>query len=82
MSVKYHSARTLLPKENVLAPKASMSNSITYKDAGVDIEAGDELVERIRDLEQQGLRQLMFLPSVVNQYRLVETFARKVMARL
>jgi alkanesulfonate monooxygenase SsuD/methylene tetrahydromethanopterin reductase-like flavin-dependent oxidoreductase (luciferase family) len=41
-----------------------------------------ELVERIRDLERQGLKQLMFLPSVVNQYRLVETFSRKVMARL
>ena len=42
----------------------------------------EELVDRIRNLEQQGLQQLMFLPSVVNQYRLVETFARKVMARL
>ena len=42
----------------------------------------DELVEKIRDLERQGLSQLMFLPSVVNQYRLVETFSRKVMARL
>jgi alkanesulfonate monooxygenase SsuD/methylene tetrahydromethanopterin reductase-like flavin-dependent oxidoreductase (luciferase family) len=42
----------------------------------------EELVERIRDLDRQGLSQLMFLPSVVNQYRLVETFSRKVMARL
>jgi 5,10-methylenetetrahydromethanopterin reductase len=42
----------------------------------------EELVERIRDLERQGLSQLMFLPSVVSQYRLVETFSRKVMARL
>jgi alkanesulfonate monooxygenase SsuD/methylene tetrahydromethanopterin reductase-like flavin-dependent oxidoreductase (luciferase family) len=41
-----------------------------------------ELVERIRDLARQGLSQLMFLPSVVGQYRLVETFSRKVMARL
>ncbi len=41
-----------------------------------------ELIERIRDLAQQGLKQLMFLPSVVNQYRLVETFSRQVMARL
>lgn len=41
-----------------------------------------ELIERIRDLEKQGLNQLMFLPSVVHQYRLVETFARQVMARL
>lgn len=42
----------------------------------------DELVERLRDLERQGLRQLMFLPSVGNQYRLVETFARQVMERM
>ena len=41
-----------------------------------------ELVEKIRDLDRQGLSQLMFLPSVVNQYRLAETFSRKVMARL
>ncbi len=42
----------------------------------------DELIERMRELDRQGLSQLMFLPSVVNQYRLVEDFARKVMARL
>ena len=42
----------------------------------------DELIERIRDLAGQGLSQIMFLPTVTNQYRLVETFSRKVMARL
>jgi alkanesulfonate monooxygenase SsuD/methylene tetrahydromethanopterin reductase-like flavin-dependent oxidoreductase (luciferase family) len=42
----------------------------------------DALVERMRDLDAQGLGQLMFLPSVTNQYRLVEDFSRKVMARL
>jgi len=41
-----------------------------------------ELLERIRELDRQGLSQLMFLPTVVNQYRLVETFSRQVMARL
>ncbi|MSQ60151.1 MAG: LLM class flavin-dependent oxidoreductase [Betaproteobacteria bacterium] len=41
-----------------------------------------ELVEIIGDLARQGLSQIMFLPSVVNQYRMVETFARQVMARL
>jgi hypothetical protein len=41
-----------------------------------------ELIERLRDLDRQGLSQLMFLPSVVNQFRLVETFSRKVMASL
>ena len=33
-----------------------MSNSITYKDAGVDIEAGDELVERIKPAVKRSLR--------------------------
>jgi 5,10-methylenetetrahydromethanopterin reductase len=42
----------------------------------------DALVERLRDLDGQGLGQLMFLPTVTNQYRLVETFSRQVMARL
>ncbi len=42
----------------------------------------EQLVERIRDLAAQGLSQLMFLPTVTNQYRLVETFSRQVMARL
>src|SRR6186997_113045 len=32
------------------------SNSITYKDAGVDIEAGDELVERIKPAVKRSLR--------------------------
>lgn len=33
-----------------------MQNSITYKDAGVDIEAGDELVERIKPLAKRTMR--------------------------
>ena len=33
-----------------------MQTSITYKDAGVDIEAGDELVERIKPLARKTLR--------------------------
>jgi len=33
-----------------------MSEPITYKDAGVDIEAGDELVERIRPAVKRSLR--------------------------
>lgn len=41
-----------------------------------------ELTERVRELSRQGLSQLMFLPSAVNQYRLVQTFARQVMAHL
>src|SRR6187401_2610115 len=33
-----------------------MSESITYKDAGVDIEAGDELVERIKPAVKRSMR--------------------------
>lgn len=33
-----------------------MQTSITYKDAGVDIEAGDELVERIKPLARRTMR--------------------------
>src|ERR1700754_4104505 len=33
-----------------------MSDSITYKDAGVDIEAGDELVERIKPAVKRTMR--------------------------
>ena len=32
------------------------TDSITYKDAGVDIEAGDELVERIKPAVKRSLR--------------------------
>ncbi len=32
------------------------SDSITYKDAGVDIEAGDELVERIKPAVKRSMR--------------------------
>lgn len=42
----------------------------------------EEMIERVRDLDGQGLGQLMFLPTVTNQYRMVEDFSRKVMARL
>jgi phosphoribosylformylglycinamidine cyclo-ligase len=34
----------------------SPSDSITYKDAGVDIEAGDELVERIKPIVKRSMR--------------------------
>src|SRR3954470_15010507 len=34
----------------------SPPNSITYKDAGVDIEAGDELVERIKPAVKRSMR--------------------------
>lgn len=42
----------------------------------------EEIVERLRDLERQGLNQIMFLPPVEHQYRMIEDFARKVMRRM
>jgi 5,10-methylenetetrahydromethanopterin reductase len=42
----------------------------------------DELVERIRALEQEGLRELIFATGTAAKWRLAEDFARQVMARL
>src|SRR5262245_19107258 len=61
MRVKYHSLAPLdleVPAEdNALATQVTMpTDSITYKDAGVDIEAGDELVERIKPYVKRSLR--------------------------
>ncbi len=42
----------------------------------------EELVERIRALEQDGLRELIFATSTAAKWRLAEDFARQVMARL
>jgi alkanesulfonate monooxygenase SsuD/methylene tetrahydromethanopterin reductase-like flavin-dependent oxidoreductase (luciferase family) len=42
----------------------------------------EELVERIKALEQQGLRQIMLYPPLNRQYRVIEDFATMVMARL
>jgi alkanesulfonate monooxygenase SsuD/methylene tetrahydromethanopterin reductase-like flavin-dependent oxidoreductase (luciferase family) len=44
--------------------------------------APDELVEQVRALEGQGLRQIMLYPPLNRQYRIIEDFAEKVMARL
>lgn len=41
-----------------------------------------ELIEQIKTLEQQGLRQLMLYPPLNRQYRVIEDFAERVMARL
>jgi phosphoribosylformylglycinamidine cyclo-ligase len=38
--------------DDVGSPKAAPTGSLTYKDAGVDIDAGNELVRRIRHLVQ------------------------------
>jgi 5,10-methylenetetrahydromethanopterin reductase len=41
-----------------------------------------EVAERVRALEQQGLRQLMLYPPLNRQYRVIEDFAENVMTRL
>ena len=42
----------------------------------------EALVERIRDLEGQGLQELMFAIGVDDKWRVAEAFAREVIARL
>ncbi len=42
----------------------------------------EEIVERLQELERQGLNQIMFLPSIEHQYALVENFARKIIAKM
>jgi alkanesulfonate monooxygenase SsuD/methylene tetrahydromethanopterin reductase-like flavin-dependent oxidoreductase (luciferase family) len=42
----------------------------------------DELVEQIRELEQQGLQELMFATGTDAKWRFVEEFARRVMPRV
>lgn len=42
----------------------------------------DELVERIRALEREGLQELMFATGVDAKWRFAEDFARQVMARV
>ena len=42
----------------------------------------DELVERVRALEQDGLRELIFATGTAAKWRVAEDFARQVMPRL
>jgi alkanesulfonate monooxygenase SsuD/methylene tetrahydromethanopterin reductase-like flavin-dependent oxidoreductase (luciferase family) len=42
----------------------------------------EELVQRVRELEAQGLDQVMLYPPLNRQYRVLEDFAERVMARL
>ena len=42
----------------------------------------EELVDGVRELERQGLRQIMLYPPLNRQYRVIENFADRVMARL
>ena len=42
----------------------------------------EELVEQLHAREQQGLKQIMLYPPLNRQYRVIEDFAERVMARL
>jgi alkanesulfonate monooxygenase SsuD/methylene tetrahydromethanopterin reductase-like flavin-dependent oxidoreductase (luciferase family) len=42
----------------------------------------EELVEQVRELERHGLRAIMLYPPLNQQYRVIEDFAERVMARL
>ena len=42
----------------------------------------EEIVEQLRELERQGLNGLNFIAPLDQQYRLIEDFADKVMARM
>jgi alkanesulfonate monooxygenase SsuD/methylene tetrahydromethanopterin reductase-like flavin-dependent oxidoreductase (luciferase family) len=41
----------------------------------------EEIIDQIRRLEEAGLHQIMILPSLETQYRVIEDFARKVMMK-
>ena len=42
----------------------------------------EEIVEQLREYERQGLDGINFIPTLDQQYRLVEDFARKVISRM
>ena len=42
----------------------------------------EEIVEQLREYERQGLDGINFIPTLEQQYRLIEDFARKVISRM
>ena len=42
----------------------------------------EEIVEQLREYERQGLDGINFIPTLDQQYRLIEDFARKVISRM
>ena len=65
----------LLPEEaKFVTPELIKSTCLTG--------APEEIIEQIRRLAQAGLHQIMLLPSFETQYRVIEDFARKIMAKL
>ena len=42
----------------------------------------EEIVERLKELEDEGLHGINFMPTLDQQYRLIEDFARKIMSKM
>ena len=42
----------------------------------------EEIAERLHELEREGLHGINFIPTLDQQYRLIEDFARKVIAKM
>ena len=42
----------------------------------------EEIAERLHKLEREGLHGINFIPTLDQQYRLIEDFARKVIAKM
>jgi hypothetical protein len=41
-----------------------------------------ELVEQLRQLERDGLKQVTFIPPFAQRFEIMERFARQVMAKM
>src|SRR3984885_2828901 len=52
----YNTTRTSSVRRTILANAMKESSGLTYRDAGVDIDAGDELVERIKPIVKRTQR--------------------------
>ncbi len=48
---------SLTPKKNTMTTNQANATPITYKDAGVDIDAGDALIERIKPFAKKTMRE-------------------------
>ena len=50
--------------------------------ANAIIGTADEVIERLRELESQGMKHLFFMPTLAAQYRVAEDFSQLVMRKL
>ena len=55
--VQYHTSLQPTATRPLRTPHMTDGPAITYRDAGVDIDAGDELVERIKPLVRRAQRR-------------------------